>query len=288
MKSKADLVTFAHEMIATDPAQVWAAENSAFGGIHAPHMVNSEHYLDEAVDFNYGHGADAAGENYPPEVHWVETVGLPRAVEAGFSVRWQMGPGDHRDHLHVDCNRYGYSAVYGNDMVPTDQIKALLQRIGQWKPGQWRTAEGYKSTAQNKAVQRAVGVTVDGIYGPQTTDAVESLQRRLKRVGYKIKADGEWGPATDQAYDDFCDGDLGERTIRLWQIVAGTPTDGKISEPSQLILAVQSRHKIKPTDGVLGPDTWRGIQRWLRVRADGVPGPVTVRALQRHLLRGQW
>lgn len=146
-----------------------------------------------------------------------------------------------------------------------------------------------------RAIQRKVGVKADGVYGPKTTAAVRRTQRALG-----VKADGAWGPKTQAAYRRFCDGVLGEATIRLWQTNAGTPVDGKINAHSALIAKVQAssvhRKKVRAkyrltgreVDGVLGPKTWKMLQDWLGVEIDGVPGPETISALQRRLLRGEW
>lgn len=134
-----------------------------------------------------------------------------------------------------------------------------------------------------KRLQHRAGVTdCDGVFGEVTARAVRALQRRLA-----VTADARWGPASETAYRRFCDGRLGERTIRLWQSNAGTPVDGRLFVPSPLVERVQRRHGARP-DGVLGADTWTCLQRWLRVRSDGVEGPETVRALQQALLRGEW
>lgn len=152
-----------------------------------------------------------------------------------------------------------------------------------------------------KEVQEKVGVARDGVFGDKTEKAVKALQRRLNHVNrHNIDLDGAWGPETRSAYEKFCDGQFGRKTIRLWQYNADTPEDGVISRPSTLIEKVQRssvvRKKVrkkyqltgKEVDGILGPDTWKMIQDWLGVNPDGVPGPITVKALQEELLRGGW
>jgi hypothetical protein len=84
------------------------------------------------------------------------------------------------------------------------------------------------------------------------------------------------------------DGVLGPQTIRQWQKVMGTYQDGVISKPSLLIRAVQLRLAARPVDGLLGPITWKAVQRRLGVAQDGIPGPVTIKALQRRLNTNQF
>jgi hypothetical protein len=93
------------------------------------------------------------------------------------------------------------------------------------------------------------------------------------------------------------DGELGPKTIRRWQQVMGTFADGKISNPSALVKAVQRVLKAK-IDRSLVVDgrgiaqdgrryhTVRALQRYLRTEADGImskPKSEVVKALQRRL-----
>jgi peptidoglycan hydrolase-like protein with peptidoglycan-binding domain len=90
------------------------------------------------------------------------------------------------------------------------------------------------------------------------------------------------------------DGDLGPKTISLWQKIMKTPVDGKISDKnSDLIEAVQRRlqatvdHRLV-VDGDLGPKTIRRLQGYLKAPVDGILGPNTVKALQRRLNTGKF
>jgi peptidoglycan hydrolase-like protein with peptidoglycan-binding domain len=90
------------------------------------------------------------------------------------------------------------------------------------------------------------------------------------------------------------DGDLGPKTISLWQKIMKTPVDGKISDKkSELVEAVQRRlkatvdHRLS-VDGDLGPKTIRRLQSYLKAPVDGILGPNTVKALQRRLNTGKF
>jgi hypothetical protein len=93
------------------------------------------------------------------------------------------------------------------------------------------------------------------------------------------------------------DGELGPKTIRRWQQVMGTTTDGKISDPSELVRAVQ-RHLNRKIAAKLLVDgrgiaqdgkkykTVAALQRYLRTEVDGImskPKSEVVKALQRRL-----
>lgn len=99
------------------------------------------------------------------------------------------------------------------------------------------------------------------------------------------------------------DGELGPKTIRRWQEVMGTPTDGVITpKNSDLVRAVQRKLKstVKPNlvvdgDGIYqngkSSKTIAALQTYLQVPVDGflsVPVSNTVKALQRRLNAGQF
>jgi D-alanyl-D-alanine carboxypeptidase-like protein len=98
------------------------------------------------------------------------------------------------------------------------------------------------------------------------------------------------------------DGILGPATIRRWQQVMGTPADGRITEPSELVKAVQRRLNAHGAD--LSVDgrgirqdghtyhTVRALQRYLGVTPTGAltrgKSSPTIVALQRRLNSGRF
>ncbi|WP_143194230.1 N-acetylmuramoyl-L-alanine amidase [Micromonospora sp. CB01531] len=98
------------------------------------------------------------------------------------------------------------------------------------------------------------------------------------------------------------DGQLGPATITRWQQIMGTPVDGRITEPSALVKAVQ-RHlnaKVRASLVVDGAGicqdgrpykTVRALQRYLGTEQDGImsmPVSAVVKAVQRRLNSGRF
>ena len=119
------------------------------------------------------------------------------------------------------------------------------------------------------------GGTIDGIYGPATERAVRRLQR-----GAKLSVNGVPGPQTRDALGALGRHDFGSRLLR----------DGHVGwdvSITQFRLAWRG-FPSGALDGVFGSRTTAAVirfQRRLRLTADGVPGPATYRALQRPLER---
>ena len=164
------------------------------------------------------------------------------------------------------------------------------------------------------AMQKWVGSTPDGIWGPATTRALQAKvgasvtgirdRQTTVRVQTVVGAspDGVWGPATTRALQSFLlkgapstpapapvpapggdlavNGTLDRPTITAMQRWVGTNADGVWGPATTR--ALQAKVGVA-VDGVRGPQTTRGVQRVVGATADGVWGPATTRALQRHL-----
>ena len=132
------------------------------------------------------------------------------------------------------------------------------------------TAEASKRS-DVRAVQRVVGVSADGVFGPATERAVKRWQRR-----HGLVADGIVGPATRSAMGIGSGpvlrrrggGSGGRRTARRARGGGG-------------VRALQRKVGV-PADGVFGPGTEAAVKRWQArhgLAADGIVGPATRSAM---------
>lgn len=111
-------------------------------------------------------------------------------------------------------------------------------------------------------VQRALGITVDGIFGPETRRAVRAFQRAAG-----LEPDGIVGPLTRAALG------LGGAAATLER-----GDRGPAVEQLQRLLGIAA-------DGVFGPRTLRAVrafQRHAGLVVDGIVGPLTRAALASH------
>jgi hypothetical protein len=112
-----------------------------------------------------------------------------------------------------------------------------------------------------KRLQRALGLTADGLFGDGTARVVRRFQRT-----HDIEADGVVGPAT-------------WRMLRRTRAHAGRR--GGSARPKASVRVLQRRLGVA-ADGVFGPGTARAVRRFQRSRGldpDGLVGPATWSAL---------
>jgi len=134
-------------------------------------------------------------------------------------------------------------------------------------------------------IQKVVGVSQDGVYGPQTAAAVVEWQRNLQ-----IPADGIWGPRTEEASKQFFDwlaaqnhpAPSGEGDVFLealadaqTQILQSGSSGGAV-RMAQIALNLKNFPVV--ADGIFGPLTAaavRNFQASNSLSVDGIIGPRT-------------
>jgi peptidoglycan hydrolase-like protein with peptidoglycan-binding domain len=123
---------------------------------------------------------------------------------------------------------------------------------------------------QVEMLQEALGISADGVYGPETEEAVRNFQS-----AHGLAVDGIVGPATIAALRGHSSAHAASSGVRR-DAVSFTPTEeGEGS--SDAVSRLQSALHL-PTDGVFGPETEAAVKR-LQARhglsVDGVVGPAT-------------
>jgi hypothetical protein len=130
---------------------------------------------------------------------------------------------------------------------------------------------------QVQAVQRALGISADGIFGPKTRAAVRSFQAKRG-----LTVDGIVGPQTRAALFER-GGSGGGALIRAWwvapvQKALGVSVDGVYGPQTRAaVRAYQARHGLI-VDGVVGPQTLAhlGIATSTHSHGNGESGPASI------------
>jgi hypothetical protein len=211
-------------------------------------------------------------------------VTVPRTSREQFAAmapvpRDQARPGDIV-FFHDAAGTIYHDAIYaGNGLMwsaPNTGQSVRLQKVfgSAWRVGRPSASGALRTGArgpQVAAVQRALGLTADGVYGPATAAAVSRFQ-----AARGMTADGVVGPATKRALGAGPAPVVTARAVPPHATTSGRPTL-KQGSSGPHVAALQSALRL-PADGAFGPRTRAAVlthQRRAGLTADGVVGPRT-------------
>lgn len=105
------------------------------------------------------------------------------------------------------------------------------------------SVDGYWGVATTKALQRALGTTVDGIVSGQDANNIASVNRGgLERASWKTGRGGsQMVRALQRKIGASVDGYFGKNTCKALQRYLGTTQDGIVSAPSSMVKALQRK-----------------------------------------------
>ncbi|OLO40716.1 hypothetical protein BTR23_04375 [Alkalihalophilus pseudofirmus] len=171
-----------------------------------------------------------------------------------------------------------------------DDVRALQERLNElnFKPGPIDGIFGPQTYDAVVRFQRAAGIGVDGIVGPQTRETLRDFDESLEIV--------EHGSPTDEAdereelFTSESRRMLRHNTpmmrgedVREVQQKVGAMVDGFFGpETEQRVREFQQRENLT-VDGIVGPQTWRALDR---VNANNQPSYSRLLSLQTPYMRG--
>jgi murein L,D-transpeptidase YcbB/YkuD len=158
-------------------------ENPRFGSktVRPVHMPDSWHYKGLAADISWPGPASQRKAKLAELALYAKSQGLA-VTHALYGT--QGSARGHESHVHVDVAEYenlGKGVVKITNKNPKPPVKARTLRRG-------------STGADVAALQRALRITPDSIYGPATEYAVRAYQARTR-----LAADGIAGPITLRA-----------------------------------------------------------------------------------------
>jgi cell wall-associated NlpC family hydrolase len=142
------------------------------------------------------------------------------------------------------------------------------------------TLESGSTGAQVRKLQTALHIKADGDYGPETEDAVYQYQ-----ATHGLAVDGVVGPKTSDALasDAPTKAPSGSDAIKMVQAALGLQVDGEYGpETYEAIKAFQESRNIN-VDEVVGPQTWHAlhmtVDQTLSPPASAIPQPKVIPAV---------
>lgn len=130
----------------------------------------------------------------------------------------------------------------------------------------------YVSRVQRDLTNQGFATNVDGIYGPQTAQAVRSYQE-----AYNLTVDGVVGPNTYRSMSDpdpypnelLQQGDRGEHVTTVQRFLneqwgIDTAVDGIYGPQTEQNVRSYQRAADLTVDGIVGPNTWDSLIRYVQ------------------------
>ena len=142
-----------------------------------PHGSASRHFAGRALDVGFDPPSGQAESDHEKAFLDV-AVRMMEARYPSMGIVWNRGPGDHRDHAHLDDQAYSREGSYTGVPLPHDHVAFGMrgQRVEQ---------------LQGDLNVRGASLVVDGAFGLASFDALRRVQHAAGLV-----ADGVAGPAT--------------------------------------------------------------------------------------------
>jgi hypothetical protein len=242
-------------------------ENAAFGpvGKHSPTGFHYQYGDRGAIDVNFGCGC---GNLYPPEVAAIVPL-IPKIRELGFNTLWNIAPGDHQDHLHVDVGTPGplSGGGAGGPFGGTDDVLVALRLV---------PLEGPPSAVPF------------GFGGPLQTIDPAAIQASQREIARKIYETGQRLGVSDKVmlsafetawveskFTNFAPGQGDRDSVGVFQqrpsMGWGTPAelnDIETAAAKYFRAALAADHG-QPA-GVLSDDVQRSCCPWLAGQAEGI------------------
>lgn len=254
--------------------------------------------------------------------NWLDSLGVDRVWSGGrppssyaeanngksrSSSRWLgasawFGHSQVPENLHWDPGACDPAVMMGMKKTTSGLV---VPKVPTKAGAEWYAPDTL-SLSTIKALQRAVGVKADGIMGPATARATQqwlkvtvdgwwgknTIKALQRKVG--VTQDGIWGPKTAAGLKRFFDKDANGGDDIAVDGIMGINTVRAFEK--WLKLPVKGTWNVSDiralqaklgvrVDGIIGPVTIKALQRTVGTKADGAWGPNTTKAAQRYLNR---
>jgi peptidoglycan hydrolase-like protein with peptidoglycan-binding domain len=215
--------------------------------------------------------ADNSATTQPAVLHLDGPVSLASVQRAlGIAADGIWGPEtDHAVRSYQAAHGLSVDGIVGPQTLGSLGLAAATTAIT-------ATTSSTGSAASVSAVQSKLGISADGVFGPQTAHAVKSFQ-----AAHGLTADGIVGPATAQALGLSAPAAPLREAHAHHARARSSSSSGAGDSGSSSVSDVQKALGIPP-DGVFGPQTADAVKHFQAAHgltADGVVGPATAQAL---------